>query len=103
MTRRRPFASVARPSSSSAQGYGADWARLRRVVLSEEPTCRNCGKPATDVDHIQTIKQRPELRLERSNLRALCRGCHMSITGRQGAASHTRSRRPRETHPGSLP
>lgn len=61
----------------------AAWARMRRRVLLEEPTCRGwppgtrCGKPSEHVDHIVPI--RPDAggaRLERANLQALCSSCH---------------------------
>ncbi len=42
--------------SSTAQGYGANWAKISERVLTEEPVCpgyeRACGNPTTVVDHI---------------------------------------------------
>ena len=32
------------------------------------------------VDHIQTVKERPDLRLERSNLQPTCFPCHQAKT-----------------------
>ena len=64
------------------RGYGEDWMRLRAIVLAKEPLCRhhlaNEGRavPATVVDHILDIADRPDLRLEESNLQSLCRACH---------------------------
>jgi 5-methylcytosine-specific restriction protein A len=63
------------------RGYGQDWVRLRAKILANEPLCRTCranGKVvvATVVDHIQDIVDRPDLRLEESNLQPLCRRCH---------------------------
>lgn len=71
--------------SAAARGYDATWRRLRLVVLAEEPLCRFCqarGRvvPATEVDHIEPIALRPELRLVRANLRATCRPCHSALT-----------------------
>lgn len=66
--------------------YGAAHARQRRLVLAEEPSCRLCGAPSNEVDHIE-----PKCRGgsdERSNLQALCRGCHLTKSGRE--ANHQR-------------
>jgi 5-methylcytosine-specific restriction protein A len=56
-------------------------------VLADEPLCRFCAEQgrvtaARDVDHIVPIVQRPDLRLDRSNLRPLCQPCHASLTAR---------------------
>lgn len=74
-----------RRGSSTARGYGADWQRLRLQVLAEEPLCRFCAEQgkvtaATEVDHIVPIRLRPDLRLERSNLRSLCKPHHDALT-----------------------
>ena len=65
--------------STAERGYGPAWRQLRAQVLAEEPRCQLCGASATDVDHI-TPKARGGGD-ERSNLRALCRRCHMQETG----------------------
>lgn len=55
------------------EGYGAEWLKLRRQILKEEPYCRMCGKPSITVDHI-----RPKARGgsdARVNLQALCNEC----------------------------
>lgn len=53
---------------------GPGWDRMRRRVLTEEPHCRKCGEPATDVDHIRPLRRGGTS--ERENLEALCRRCH---------------------------
>ncbi|MFC5386311.1 HNH endonuclease [Aquamicrobium segne] len=53
-------------------------------------TCstEGCGKPTTDVDHIQSIRERSDLRLVWANLRPFCHSCHSRHTARtQGFAS----------------
>lgn len=75
--------------SAASRGYDRTWQRLRLVVLAEEPLCRFCQQrgelvEATVIDHIVPIAVRPELRLDRSNLRALCKPCHDAHTGRRG-------------------
>jgi 5-methylcytosine-specific restriction enzyme A len=69
-----------RPTAAE-RGYDAVWAKLAKMVLAEEPLCRRCIttgdiEPATLVDHIIPIRERPDLRLTRSNLQPLCRACH---------------------------
>jgi 5-methylcytosine-specific restriction protein A len=67
------------------RGYDKSWRELRAEVLAEEPYCRDCARRgierrATMVDHIVSIREAPELRLERSNLQALCFPCHQRKT-----------------------
>ncbi len=69
---------------AATRGYDAEWRRVRLQVLREEPLCRACvaeGRitPAQVVDHIRTIHSAPSLRLERSNLRPLCKAHHDRI------------------------
>lgn len=89
--------------SARQRGYDADWERLRDEVVIERG-CRceaqGCGRivvlrkreattgaPVAHVDHIQSVAERPDLRLERSNLRVLCEPCHNARTARdQGFA-----------------
>jgi len=71
--------------SASARGYGKDWQRLRQRVLAEEPLCRLCHAEgrvtaATEVDHIEPLHLRPDLRLVRSNTRPICHPCHREVT-----------------------
>jgi 5-methylcytosine-specific restriction endonuclease McrA len=73
---------------SSQRGYGVDWRALRREHLADEPYCRACARnglevPAVMVDHIKTIRDAPERRLDPSNLQSLCYRCHMSKTQRE--------------------
>ncbi|QDV34031.1 HNH endonuclease signature motif containing protein [Tautonia plasticadhaerens] len=60
------------------------WRSLRALVLAEEPLCRLCREHgrltvASHVDHIRPRKERPDLALDRSNLRPLCRSCHNRV------------------------
>lgn len=77
--------------SSTARGYGVDWRRVRARVLQDEPLCRLCAEAgrvtaATDVDHIEPFAGLDDpLRLDRRNLRPLCRPCHMARTARQAS------------------
>ena len=56
------------------------WRRLRQRVLAEEPTCRlrleGCTLVSTVGAHIISVKDRPDLALERSNVRGTCAACN---------------------------
>lgn len=58
--------------------YGSDWQARRARVLAEEPLCRLCGAPATEVDHIVPLRHGGTH--DRANLRALCKPCHSRRT-----------------------
>ncbi|SMH30593.1 HNH endonuclease [Azospirillum agricola] len=88
-------------STARQRGYDRDWERLRDAIVIERGCrCALCGTvvvlrkreataltPVAEVDHITSIQEAPELRLERSNLRVLCRPCHSARTARdQGFA-----------------
>jgi 5-methylcytosine-specific restriction endonuclease McrA len=86
-----------RPSSVE-RGYDSQWRALRLRFITYHPTCSTprCGKPATDVDHIESIKRRPDLRFEWRNLRALCHACHSRRTARDQGFGFARSHSPNE-------
>jgi 5-methylcytosine-specific restriction protein A len=79
--RRRAAYDATRPNSQE-RGYDAEWARLRKQVLAEEPTCRICGEPSTDAHHIVPIAQGGD-RLDRETIAALCHTCHSRLTATQ--------------------
>jgi 5-methylcytosine-specific restriction endonuclease McrA len=81
---RRAVIDSHRPSSRE-RGYDAEWQRLRVRFLKAFPLCCaiGCGRLATDVDHIKPIRDRPDLRLDWSNLRPLCRSHHAARTARE--------------------
>jgi len=70
---------------SSQRGYDHRWTELRAYHISQEPLCRHCRergltRAAEEVDHIEPISKRPDLRLEPTNLQSLCRRCHVRKT-----------------------
>ena len=86
--------------SSYARGYDKDWQSLRADYLASYPNCcvDGCKAEANNVDHIQSITDRPDLRLTWSNLRSMCHSHHCSHTARtQGFA------RPRGGYDKTLP
>lgn len=61
------------------------WQDMRIYVLYRDKTCRLCSTPdrpvpATEVDHIQDLKDAPQLRLDPDNLQGLCKSCHSKKT-----------------------
>jgi 5-methylcytosine-specific restriction protein A len=67
---------------SSRRGYDRVWSGLRRKYLAAHPICAapGCTRPSVQVDHVQPIRLRPELRLRWDNLRAYCASCHSRRT-----------------------
>ena len=70
--------------SPAQRGYDAQWRALRRRVLRERPLCQRCLErgllvPSQEVDHVQALR-RGGTRLDRANLRALCKPCHSRKT-----------------------
>lgn len=80
-----------RRESAAARGYDAWWRRLRKVVLSEEPLCRECSKigrvvASAEVDHIIPHKGNMKLFRDRKNLQGLCKPCHSRKTATEDSA-----------------
>ena len=59
---------------------GYDWHCRRRIVLYLEPNCRDCGRRAWEVDHIQPRACGGSDAWE--NLQPLCCACHHAKTAR---------------------
>lgn len=77
---------------SSQRGYDAAWQKLRREFLKHNQFCK-CNERATDVDHIESVASRPDLRLVWSNLRAMCHPCHSRRTARDHGFANPERRR----------
>ncbi len=90
--------SGARRGTTKQRGYGHDWRKCRERYLDDNPTCEDCEAmgvvvPAVDVHHVEPIAEAPELRLEPSNLIALCKGCHRVRHGKpRHLEAHHRTR-----------
>ena len=73
--------------TAADRGYGANWRRLRKMVLNAEPLCRHCWekgliRAAEEVDHIDGNAWN----LAWDNLQPLCKSCHSKkTTAEQGA------------------
>jgi len=66
--------------SAAANGYDAAWRKLRLRFLIDHPFCVRCHAEATEVDHIVAFRGNEALRLDPTNLQALCISCHSSKT-----------------------
>jgi 5-methylcytosine-specific restriction endonuclease McrA len=78
-------------ASPTRRGYGADWQRLRLVVLErDDHRCHWCGRPATTVDHVHPLAA-GGARLDPTNLVAACVSCN----SRRGARLNRRRHRGR--------
>lgn len=78
-----------------------EWKALRLKCLQRDGhRCVKCGADvrrlgASRVDHIETVKARPELAMVLSNLRTLCVACDAKRHSEKGG--HNRSGPPRPT------
>lgn len=68
---------------SARRGYDKKWRTFRAwfLVQPENVICADCGeRPSMDVHHVRKVRDFPQLRLEPSNCRGLCHGCHSART-----------------------
>jgi len=84
-----------RRGSSTERGYGSDWQRFRAWWLSQHPLCVECEREgrvevATDVDHVVSIAEAPERRLDPTNVRSLCHRHHSARTMRDQVPRRSR-------------
>lgn len=72
------------------------WRKLRAQVVAEEPTCQvrgpRCTGLSTTADHIIEVDLRPDLALERGNLRGACGPCNYGAGAAYGNRKHARPR-----------
>ena len=82
----------ARRGSSTQQGYGAEWRKIRDEYLAEHPVCERCGRAkATIVHHI--VPKREGGSDDPINLMAVCSLCHAQIHARLGSLFGGNARR----------
>lgn len=70
--------------SAAERGYDSAWRALRLKFLKMHPDCSEpgCCRPANEVDHIISVRDRPDLRLAWKNLRPFCKPHHSARTAR---------------------
>jgi 5-methylcytosine-specific restriction enzyme A len=63
---------------------GRQWRAFRRGYLSRNPLCSEpgCGKPATDIDHLDGLGLAGPRAYDEANLRPLCHSHHSRHTAR---------------------
>ncbi len=71
--------------NSHKRGYDHQWRKFALAYLDERPLCIDCEaegqvRPATEVHHIQKLRDRPDLKYELSNLAGLCSDHHKART-----------------------
>jgi hypothetical protein len=95
----------ARRGSAASRGYDGEWRKLRLAYLAQHPLCVMCDgpTPATVVDHIISIAERPDLRLDWSNLRPLCKRHHDQHTAREQGMAAPAHRHPDWLKPSLIP
>lgn len=69
------------------------WRKLRDQVVAEEPDCQlrldGCTHTSTTADHVVPFADRPDLAMDRANLRGSCDHCNKS-RGRRDATPKKR-------------
>jgi 5-methylcytosine-specific restriction endonuclease McrA len=80
---KRKGADAVRPPSHR-RGYDPAWRKLRAAYAAEHLRCQHpdCGKPTAEVHHRIPVRVDPGLRLEWSNLVALCALHHRQAEAR---------------------
>ena len=71
-----------RPGWQRLPWYDGEWSALSKRFRKEHPVCMwpGCSAPSEETDHIIPIREAQHLRLEWSNLRALCKPHHADVT-----------------------
>lgn len=81
----------------------ARWVRVRNRKLRQQPACERCGKPATDVHHIDGQGLTGPDRYNIANTESLCHSCHAKETAATtygGFRTPPRRRPNDQPHPG---
>jgi 5-methylcytosine-specific restriction protein A len=65
-----------RRGSATARGYGADYRRLRSLVVVAGAVCWRCGAPATTADHVPPLRSVAHPSLWVGELRPACTRCN---------------------------
>ena len=70
--------------TSKQRGYDQAWRRLRDELVKRWPKCcaPGCTFPTEEIDHVVSIRERTDLRLDPTNLRPYCKHHHSQRTAR---------------------
>lgn len=72
--------------TTKERGYGHDWRRFSERQRDKNPLCvvheaRGIVRPATELHHVEKVRDAPERRLDVHNTVAVCMDCHREIEG----------------------
>jgi 5-methylcytosine-specific restriction protein A len=72
-------------ATRTERGYDYTWQKFRKSYLERNPLCVFCKEQgflvsASEVDHIKSLADYPELKYDEINLRPLCKPCHSKRT-----------------------
>lgn len=81
-----------RGKTAAQRGYDAEWQRFRARHLRLHPRCVDCGRPASEVDHVRPLSE-GGARLDHANAASRCGACHGDKTKRDHARRLARQRR----------
>ena len=79
-------APVKRTETTKERGYGNDWRTLSEREREKRPLCEVCEavgrvRPSESMHHVDSIKSRPDRRMDSGNLIAVCDACHAIVEG----------------------
>ncbi len=80
-----------RPNAGS-RGYDAEWQRFRARYLTGYPQCQapGCYAQATELHHIKRVTERPDLRLNPTNIVGMCKRHHSQLTALEDGFANAR-------------
>ncbi len=58
---------------------GWKWARFKRMWMSDNPLCKQCGRLGEEVHHIVPRHVDPNRMYDVTNLMTLCHACHDEV------------------------
>jgi 5-methylcytosine-specific restriction protein A len=93
LAERRAKAKLGEAAQTGIQLYATPaWKAGRRVFLTRNPLCVDCGElglvvAATEVDHIEPHRGDRDLFFDRTNWQPLCKPCHSRKTAREVLAN----------------
>ena len=82
----KSYNDTARDKESAKIYNSTRWRKIRKYILKRDGgICQICGRSEKSmiVDHIQELKDRPDLAWSYSNLTTLCRSCHNIKTAKE--------------------
>jgi 5-methylcytosine-specific restriction endonuclease McrA len=78
-----------RPAFERQLYSSAAWRKLADAVVADADACTYCGTPTEKLtaDHVETLRNRPDLALDPENVVAACRSCQERRKHRRGVGT----------------